>query len=492
MYRYRSGALIALVCPVLLLHETHARAETEAAPSEPIGSVRRTHPRLMLLDKDLTTLRRAARKDPMLAEWCRSVHRSAEGLLETPPLEYRYGPRKHMLDYASQLVNRIYLLGLSHRLERNPRLVRRAIEELLAACRLESWNPSHFLDTAELTHGVAIGYDWFYRDLSREQRATLRQAICRRGLDEAIYFYDNAGTYVISREPYFNWAAAVHNWNQVCNGGMTVGALAVATEEPELAGRVLSAAMSSIRKAMAQYAPDGGIGEGPGYWSYATRYNVYFLASLETAVGHRVIEPFLQMPGFSKTGEFRIHMVGPTGLVFNFADAHENAGPAPEMFWLARQFKRPVYAWHAAQRSHGSPQDVIWYSRQRKSPRQVGLPLDAYFRHVEVVSLRSAWEDPNAVYVGFKGGDNTVNHGHLDLGSFVLDAEGQRWALDLGRDDYALPGYFIVGKTRYYRLKTEGHNTLIIDGRNQNPTARAPIVAFQSRPDHAFAVADLS
>lgn len=114
------------------------------------------------------------------------------------------------------------------------------------------------------------------------------------------------------------------------------------------------------------------------------------------------------------------------------------------------------------------------------------------FRGVNVAFFRSGWEDPRAVYVGFKGGDNKANHSHLDLGTFVLDALGERWALDLGSDDYNLPGYFGKQRWTYYRLRTEGHNTLTIDGQNQRVTGKAPLVAFLSKPERAHAVADLT
>jgi hypothetical protein len=35
----------------------------------------------------------------------------------------------------------------------------RTIAELEAACALKDWNPSHFLDTAEMASAVATGYD---------------------------------------------------------------------------------------------------------------------------------------------------------------------------------------------------------------------------------------------------------------------------------------------------------------------------------------------
>lgn len=71
-------------------------------------------------------------------------------------------------------------------------------------------------------------------------------------------------------------------------------------------------------------------------------------------------------------------------------------------------------------------------------------PLDRWFRGVDVVSMRGSWS-ANTTFVACKGGDNRSNHAHLDLGTFVMDALGVRWACDLGSDAYTLPGYFDNG-----------------------------------------------
>jgi Heparinase II/III-like protein len=97
------------------------------------------------------------------------------------------------------------------------------------------------------------------------------------------------------------------------------------------------------------------------------------------------------------------------------------------------------------------------------------------------------------MFIAFKAGDNAANHANLDVGTFVLDTAGERFAIDLGADDYALPGYFSAGRRfGYYRLATAGQNTLLIDETNQSPKARARTIAFD--PDAAFArgVVDLS
>jgi hypothetical protein len=139
--------------------------------------------------------------------------------------------------------------------------------------------------------------------------------------------------------------------------------------------------------------------------------------------------------------------------------------------------------------------DLLWFDERGNDPTKEKLLLDKYFRYVEVVTMRSAWNDRNAIFVGFKAGDNKFNHSHLDIGTFVLDALGYRWAVDLGADNYNLPGYFGRQRWSYYRLRAEGHNTLVINPSqepDQDPSAVAKIVRFVSSPDKSFAIADLT
>jgi hypothetical protein len=55
-----------------------------------------------------------------------------------------------------------------------------------------------------------------------------------------------------------------------------------------------------------------------------------------------------------------------------------------------------------------------------------------------------------------------------------------------------MPAYFGNKRWTYYRLKTESHNTLLINNENQAPKAKAPIIAFAAGGAEASAVADLS
>ena len=67
--------------------------------------------------------------------------------------------------------------------------------------------------------------------------------------------------------------------------------------------------------------------------------------------------------------------------------------------------------------------DLIWY--ESVGPPLPALPLHAFYEGIDAVFFRSGWNNPHAIFIGFKGGDNQANHAHLDLGTFVLDAFGE-------------------------------------------------------------------
>src|SRR5262249_30817290 len=242
-----------------------------AAPSAPplLHSLRPSHPRLLATASELERVRQMIDSAPLARAWYAQLRKKAEKILDEPQVEYTLiGPR--LLAQSRRCLDRIYTLGLLYRLDGDKRFAERAKQELFAAAAFKDWNPSHFLDVAEMTHALGIGYDWLFDMLSAEERATLRTAVVEKGLKAS--FMDTLPNGV---RGYNWWLRVTHNWNQVCNGGLTVGALAIADEEPELAERVIRRALDSIKLPMGSYSPDGGWDEGPAYWHYATSYTVY-------------------------------------------------------------------------------------------------------------------------------------------------------------------------------------------------------------------------
>jgi len=369
--------------------------------------------------------------------------------------------------------------------------VERVWTEISAAAAFKDWNPSHFLDTAEMTHAFAIAYDWLYEQWTDEQRRVMREAIIAKGLKPAMKVYEGGR----------GWAAGWNNWNQVCNGGIGVGALAIADEQPDLCTEILQYALKSIPRPMEHYAPDGAGTEGVTYWDYGSRYNIIFLSSLETALGTDF--GLAQIDGFAQSGTYQLYMAGADRMSFNFADCGLRRMSTPMHFWMGRKFGRPEYSWYrfseiADPDRNGGVLDLLWYDASGRDFDPSTLRLDKHYRVAECASMRSAWNDPDALVIGIQSGDsrNLSGHRHLDLGSFILEALGERWIPDLGSEGQTYQKHK-HGNPRwyYYRLRAEGHNTLVInpgEGPDQEPKAKSRILKFESEPDRAVAVVDLT
>jgi hypothetical protein len=206
---------------------------------------------------------------------------------------------------------------------------------------------------------------------------------------------------------------------------------------------------------------------------------------------------------FGRTAFYRTAVTGPTGLAFNYADGEGKVEDTPAYAWLAQRFhdEASLENSRVLLRSEidGRHYDrflalnAAWFPVVPADSGKGRLPLSLHFRGgADIALFRSAWGDPRALFLGFKAGDNATNHSHLDLGSFVLESDGVRWAVDLGPDNYDLPEYFGRLRWSYFRLTNRSHNTTTPGDVLQDPKAIAPIIAFSEGGARPFAVADLT
>lgn len=494
---------VLLLCLTLSFLTACGQQNTSLAPdfkpfSGKLADLKRPHPRLLLLKGEEKGLLQKIQSDKSLKNIHDAILAEGDRLINQPPVA-RVLIGRRLLDKSREALRRIFQLSYAYRITGDKKYLQRAEQEMLAVAGFSDWNPSHFLDVAEMTMAVAIGYDWLYDDLSESSRQKIRETILKKGLEPS-YNKD------------YNWfLTAEHNWNQVCNAGMTFGALAIAEHEPELAERTLTRALGSIPKAMEPYGPDGGYPEGFGYWEYGTTFNVLFLSALEKALGTDY--GLVQTPGFLKTAGFEQNIVGPQGLVHNWGDSGSKNGVSPALFWFAQKKNDPSLLW--MQKKVVAEQSARNLVKDRTLPALLiwgaGMNLDNVKPPQEkfwmgqgpspVAMMRTSWTDPNALFVGFKAGSPSVNHAHMDAGSFVLDALGERWAMDFGPQDYnslEQRGIQLFGREQdaerwdIFRYNNLVHSTLTIDGQYQRVKGYAKIDAFSSDPQDMSAVSDLS
>ena len=363
------------------------------------------------------------------------------------------------------------------------------------------WNPSHFLDVAEMTTAMAIGYDWLFNYISIETKRRVEKAIETKGIRPSF------------KEDYNNhWLDNHNNWNQVCHTGMSLGALAIYDHIPELADTIVNRAVEKIKLPMSIYAPDGAYSEGYSYWAYGTTYNVLLIEALKAVKGTDF--GLSQMPGFLKTGKFIQNMILGDGKSFNYGDCNHSGRMFPPMFWLAQQnhdtsllwtekylldkaskkqlidYRYGLYAilWGARMKLNHivAPSHKMWVSAKSQQP---------------VAVMRTNWEFKKGLSAAIKGGTAQAGHTHLDVGAFIITDHNIRWAMDFGPQEYNMLeklGIDLWGRNQesqrwdVFRYNNQAHNTLTFNNQHQNVEGHSLITEYGDKTDFMYAIVDMT
>ncbi len=482
--------LVLLYC---LAAVATAQTDTIGANTQPPD-----HPRIFMLKGEEAIIKKNIESDTTWRKIHQAILSESDRMLSLEPIK-RIQTGRRLLDKSREALRRLFMLSYAYRMTGEQKYLDRGQKEMMAIAAFSDWNPSHFLDVAEMTMAVSIGYDWLYHGLTPEAKASIREAIITKGIEPSF------------NPKYNSWLTAEHNWNQVCNAGMTYGALAIYEDQPALSKQIINRAIITIVNAMKDYGPGGAYPEGYGYWGYGTSFNVMFISALEKAFGNDY--GLSARPGFLQTAGFMENMTGSFGKPFNYSDAGSPGVLQPAMFWFANKIKDPTVLWVERERLMNEavtrhvkdrllPAIMLWGGGM--SINNISPPKDNMWvaqGKNPVALMRTSWTDTNGIYVAMKGGSVSVNHAHMDVGSFIMDASGIRWAMDFGMQEYESlesKGIQLFGRTQdaqrwtVFRLTNLVHNTLTINGEHQRVTGHAPITSSSDKPMFMNAVTDIS
>ena len=458
-----------------------------------------SHPSLLINAEDVNLMKSKIKTDKSLAILHQVIMDESDKILSIPPVEYvKIGRR--LLSVSREALRRIFYLSYAYQLTNKDQYAKRAEAEMLAVCSFQDWNPSHFLDVAEMTMAVSIGYDWIFDKLSDTSRQIISASIIENGLKPSL------------KEENIDWVEKrINNWNQVCNASMTFGAIVTRDKDPELAQLMLNRSLTSILRSMKVYEPDGIYPEGYGYWAYGTTFNVMFISAIEKLYGTSLF-PLADKPGFMKTASYFLHMMGPIKYTFDYSDTGLKGGINPAAFWFAQRNNDASLLWNEKDfiindrskmgKERFLPAAILWGVNANLD--KISAPTANTFVGAgtnPVCMMRTSWTDSNAIYVGFKAGTLTAGHAHMDIGSFVMDANGERWASDFGMENYTAleaKGVDLWNQKQYsqrwkvFRLNNFSHNTLTFNDSLQRVTGYAKIDAFTVSKDRISASSDLS
>ena len=460
-------------------------------------SLETSHPRLFLKNGEEPAVMAAVEKSPAVKRMHDAVMDCADETLEKPPVT-RQMVGIRLLETSRESLKRVFALSYAYRMTGDMRYARRAEKEMLACCEFSDWNPSHFLDVAEMSVSMSIGYDWLYDVLSMETRAKVERAVFEKAFKPV----------ETEAQPWYGWTS---NWNSVCNAGMTAAAVVFYDINPELCGSIILRSLESNPKAMAVYAPDGGYPEGAMYWGYGSSFEIIMIEALEGACGTDF--GLAESPGFLQSGRFLQAMITPRGGCFNYSDASYGQICDPMLFWIASRTGDISLLYNIMEYLENSGAEV--FAENRLLPLAVisaaGLDLgkvaspdwNIWFSRGEtpVFAYRSGWHSADDTYFGLKGGSPSSGHAHMDGGSFIYERDSVRWALDLGMQDYgSLERYGLdiwnlgqdSDRWKVFRYGNTGHNTVSVMNAMHCASGRAEIVDTMASVSEKGAVVDLS
>jgi hypothetical protein len=440
--------LIGLMC-IFALTSTFANAGITPSPSNeedipkldnPISvqylkkNLRKSQPRLVLNSQIKSNLRKKLKSDPVVQNMYKAIKLNAESIYGEPLLE-RVVVGRRLLATSREMLWRVNMLGMVYQMENDKKALERLNDEVVAVCNFTDWNPSHFLDVAEMSMAVAFALDWTAGKLPESTIETAKTALIEKGIKPSWPENGNPP----------GWAYGHNNWNQVCNGGMIAASIAIAEKDTELAAKTISRALDGMVQALKQYLPDGVYPEGSTYWGYGTSFSVVTSAFLESSFGTDF--GIADYPAFKESAVFRYLMNTPSGWYFNFADCGDKRGAAGDVIlaWFATKtgnagffekdrFLMPAEDMGKLSRLGGAA--LVWLSQYKESA-DVKMPTAWKGDGSNpIVVFKGDENDTHNYYFGGKGGRATTSHGNMDAGSFIFELNGVRWVIDPGNQSY--------------------------------------------------------
>ena len=450
------------------------------------------HPRIIMTEEKFAKLKNHIGDDSVTAVLLEKLRREADRIMKEPVCQYEIPDGIRLLETSKRIQRRVAALALAYNIFSDEKYAQRGYAELEAACHFKDWNPRHFLDTAEMSTGFAIGYDWLYHWMDDAKRAFIRQNMIEKGFMQVMEDFEDK-----PRTRTYKWYQDYpgDNWKLVCTGSMSMAALAFGDEDDtkEIAADILNyaykEAYSFVRRAYS--AKDGTYSEGLGYWDYATYYLGLQSSALTSAAGTDY--GLADFDGLRKSVDFVRYMSSNTSRSFSFGDDGDSRDTGwAVLLWLGEYYQDSNIS---AIRMKKIPDDsfnyldLLWIDENAMSGSAADSPTDWGEVSAANASFRNKWDESGIIAALHAGINNYKYHGHYDLGSFYLESNGARFFTDLGNENYELEN-----RQYSYRIRAEGHNTLVINPSqelDQQEGAECLITGF-SAGNEAFAITDLS
>ena len=307
---------------------------------------------------------------------------------------------------------------------------------------------------------MAIAYDVLFDQWSPQERQYF--------LD---YLHHALDHYLKSREAKLWFLGAdgelqINGSNTVAvgNAGGGLAALALQYSHPRSAQQAVEEAIE-WECYFIEYSlmPDGGPVEGSLYWNYGLSYYLLFAHALAATTGDD--QGLLNHPHLLETPHYVETAWGADGTFFTFNDTQPFFTGGAILADLGNRLDNSLLLWLAdygialgsgqnPNQIHvnlGSPFEMFLWRGDTPAPLEFpGIPTLSTLDNLELGVLRSDASVSPQLVLGLKGGaGNLTHHAQPDVGSFILQVDGETLLLDPG----------------YYQPASTSHSVLLLGDR---------------------------
>ncbi len=467
-----------------------------------IGKIRDTHPRIYINNFDDIKLK--IQTDSLSNAWYQKLKSTADNYVSANTIEVYNPSSSTALATARRIRYKLHILSFMYALTDDENYKTQAYNQIVETGNFPNWNG--YLQSAEISSGIAVAYDWMYNGLSDTQIETICQIMYDKGFYYALLSYMGISNTTFVDSP--------SNQNMACNSMYMMAALAFAHDYPGIAGYILDRGIDSLPTGLSILAPDGASPEGTGYWDYSVSSVFGLAAALDTAIadGETLLPEYdiSAYEGLDTALYYPIYMQSQNGI-FNYGDADNNGDNYYDFsfaYWAAKKynnidFHKYQYNNLDSKGEFGTTWRLVhklaFYDPDFGADDSTELDPDKAFVSSDgsnVATMRTSW-DGDGFFAGIQGGSGVHKHMYQSFGNFVLDFNGIRFATMRGRGNYDWPGYFDLNyqKWTYYISRAEGNNCVVLnpdEGPGQTIGSTAYIEKFHTDSDGAYAVMDLT
>lgn len=334
------------------------------------------------------------------------------------------------------------------------------------------------LETATLTAGFIMAYDWAYSFLDSEDKSLILSC-----LKEKAYMLLKNSTLFQSE----NWVM-----NHLCVIGSSFAQIILLLEDEGIAFEEdLALVQKALKLWMQKMESDGSYGEGYHYWAYPVNclfsavHTLKFVKGIELD-GLHLIKNVMEWAIYNQVGKYEIS--GYETPVAVAANAHDSPFlfqmEAPEVLLYANHLKNPMAQWYLNEFLMNNPArpdglHTTWHvcnsllfalynpEMEARSPESLNIAPARVFHDTGFTYIRDSFKNcgklggDTLLMLQSGGGGKARSHQHYDKNSFTLFSKGEYFIVEPGHSCYR-------GESHHdYDTKTSSHNTVNIDGKDQ-------------------------